>query len=845
MPTGRSTTHLAALLTILLLAGCGDRDSTGENVDLRGGALTVDYPLDESVFPPDFSPPTFLWHDESPDADTWRIEVTFADGSDPLVATTDGPPPPVGEIDPGAIGPTNSLYEGTPYQLSAHSWTPSADHWSEIQRRAVDGPATVAIIGMAASDPAAALSRGTVSLTTSRDPVGAPIFYRDVPLMAGVGKNGVIVPIDPKALPRIKWRLRDLSKPESKVLLTGVPVCANCHSFSSDGNTLGMDVDGPQGDKGAYAMTTLARETVIDSEDVITWNSFENKDEAGKTIGFLSRISPDGTVAISTVNEALFVNNFTNYKFLQVFFPTRGILAWCSRETGVIKSLPGGDDPDYVQYNPVWFPDGKNLVFARAKAIDPYPEGRPIPEYAGDPNETRIQFDLYRIPFNDGEGGTPVPIEGASANGMSNTFPKISPDGKWIVFTQCENGQLMRPDSRLWIVPAEGGTAREMRCNTRLMNSWHSFSPNGRWLVFSSKSNTPYTQLFLTHIDEDGNDTPAILIPNSTASNRASNIPEFVNRSYDDFTTIDMPAVDHHRHFQEGRKLVKQGRFEEAAEAFARSVKKEPDFLQANAELGRTLLELGRHEEARKRLMHTLELDPESAIVYVNLGILDVKEGKPADARRHLLKAIDLDSGSHMAHYNLGFLLHDQGKLKEALAYFERAARLKPTDAQSRNILGWTLQGLGNWDAAIDEYRAALKHNPKHATAQANLLAALRARGRHEEILAYLESLIESRPEDLGLRVGLAWELATRPEDRLRDGARAVKLAEACRAAAGEQPGLLNVLAAAYAEAGRFPEAVKTATRALALVKAGKGAVAPGLDKRLEGYRNRRAHRQP
>ena len=68
-----------------------------------------------------------------------------------------------------------------------------------------------------------------------------------------------------------------------------------------------------------------------------------------------------------------------------------------------------------------------------------------------------------------------------------------------------------------------------MRCNTPLMNSWHSFSPNGRWLVFSSKSRSPYTQMFLTHLDEEGNDSPAILIENATAANRAVNIPEFVN----------------------------------------------------------------------------------------------------------------------------------------------------------------------------------------------------------------------------------------------------------------------------------------------------------------------------
>ena len=92
---------------------------------------------------------------------------------------------------------------------------------------------------------------------------------------------------------------------------------------------------------------------------------------------------------------------------------------------------------------------------------------------------------------------------------MSNDFPKVSPDGRWIVWVQNKNGLLMRPDSRLFMVPFEGGKARLMNCNTLLMNSWHTFSPNGRWLAFSSKARGPYTQLMLTHIDANGNDSPA------------------------------------------------------------------------------------------------------------------------------------------------------------------------------------------------------------------------------------------------------------------------------------------------------------------------------------------------
>ena len=197
--------------------------------------------------------------------------------------------------------------------------------------------------------------------------------------------------------------------------------------------------------------------------------------------------------------------------------------ACCSR-------LPGADDARFVQMGAVWSPDGQYLVFARATGHRPQSAGRAAGEIR-QRSRTSSRSSTTSTGFRSttGEGGAPEPIAGASRNGMSNTFPKVSPDGRWIVFVQCRNGELMRPDSQLYIVPAEGGTARRMRCNTTRMNSWHSFSPNGRWMVFSSKARSPYTQMYLTHLDADGNDSPPILIDNATAANRAANIPEFVN----------------------------------------------------------------------------------------------------------------------------------------------------------------------------------------------------------------------------------------------------------------------------------------------------------------------------
>ena len=205
----------------------------------------------------------------------------------------------------------------------------------------------------------------------------------------------------------IAWRLRDISKPDSRLLLTDMLTCTNCHSFSADGKTLGLDVDGPRGDKGSYAIASIQREMSIENKNVISWNSFKDKPRDHKTIGFLSQMSPDGKYAVTTLNESVFVWNFLDYRFLQVFYPTRGILGYYRRETGEIKAFPGADDPRFVHCDPSWSPDGQYLVFARAEAKDPYPEAGKYPEYANDPAEPRSSTTCIEFHFTQGEGAHP------------------------------------------------------------------------------------------------------------------------------------------------------------------------------------------------------------------------------------------------------------------------------------------------------------------------------------------------------------------------------------------------------------------------------------------------------
>jgi tetratricopeptide (TPR) repeat protein len=467
----------------------------------------------------------------------------------------------------------------------------------------------------------------------------------------------------------------------------------------------------------------------------------------------------------------VYVANFKDYRFLQVFYPTRGILAVYDRETRRIQALPGASDPEYVHTAAVWSPDGQYLVFQRARATEAYPPGRKVAAYSGDPNELPVRYDLYRIPFNGGQGGVPEPVPGASGNGMSNTFPKVSPDGRWIVFVKCRNGMLMRPDSELWIVPALGGPARRMRCNTPLMNSWHSFSPNGRWMVFSSKSRTPYTRMFLTHLDEDGNDTPPIMVENAAAPDRAVNLPEFVNLPPGGLLSIDVPAAEFYRLFD-----------------------------------------------------RALELD---------------RQGQHAAAAAEWEKALALDRDNAKAHTNLGIALSNSGDATRAMAHFERAVELNPYYAEARNNLGAALVQADKPEAAASQFRAALEANPDFVEARHNLALALIQAGKCAEALPHLRQVLAANPASVDLLTAAAGVLASCPP--VRDPAAAVRYAEQARdRTKGDDVSVLDVLSAAYAAAGRYPEAAASATRALAIARRqGNAELVRQLEARFALYQGR------
>ena len=363
---------------------------------------------------------------------------------------------------------------------------------------------------------------------------------------------------------------------------------------------------------------------------------------------------------------------------------------------------------------------------------------------------------------------------------MSNNFPKVSPDGKWIIFVQCKNGLLMRPDSKLYIVPFEGGEARPLESNLPVMNSWHSFSPNGRWLAFSSKSPSLYTHLYLTHIDEQGHASPPVVVEDATASNRAVNIPEFVNLGPEGLDRIETPAIDFYRDFDHAQQLQDSHKYADAVPAWQLAAAKDPTDARPLNNMGVALAATGKSAEAVEAYKKSLSISNDSSQTHNNLGSVLAQSGQMDEAQAEVRKAIELNPDNGSAHINLGHILEVQGgHRQQAIEELTRGIELAPKSSDGHNIYGVILARMGKLDEAIDELQKAVDLAPQSAECRYNLGRALAASSRFADALPQFEA--------------------------------------AAALSNGQEPSILQMLAAMYSETGQYQKAVDTAQHSLDL----------------------------
>ncbi|MEN8150950.1 MAG: tetratricopeptide repeat protein, partial [Planctomycetota bacterium] len=155
------------------------------------------------------------------------------------------------------------------------------------------------------------------------------------------------------------------------------------------------------------------------------------------------------------------------------------------------------------------------------------------------------------------------------------------------------------------------------------------------------------------------------------------------------------------------------------------------------------------------------------------------------------------------------------------------------------------LRKLGRMDEALDPLRKAVEADPTNGAMRRDLANLLLTRGHAGEGVGHLKTLLGQTPGDPDLRITLAWILSTYPDEDARDGALAVRLMEEARPEGPEQPEFLDVKAAAYAEAGRFDDAVKTARRGRELARSRRGNLEQEIAARLKLYEAKKPYRQP
>jgi tetratricopeptide (TPR) repeat protein len=232
---------------------------------------------------------------------------------------------------------------------------------------------------------------------------------------------------------------------------------------------------------------------------------------------------------------------------------------------------------------------------------------------------------------------------------------------------------------------------------------------------------------------------------------------------------------------------------------------------------------------------HAIACTTNNAVAHYGLAMGLIEKGREDDATAEFQRAVEADPNYILARFNLGTALARRGRLDEAMAQFQRAIETRSDFAPAHGMLGILLLEKGRVEEAIAELRQVLKIEPENWQVRDRLGTVLFQRGQVDEAITQFQAMLASPSGDAraqareNLRT-IAWVLATSPDAARRNGVKALELAQELSGASGnDDPGQLVTLAAAYAEVGRFPDAIATTDRALQLSAVQTNASLTGL----------------
>jgi tetratricopeptide (TPR) repeat protein len=289
-----------------------------------------------------------------------------------------------------------------------------------------------------------------------------------------------------------------------------------------------------------------------------------------------------------------------------------------------------------------------------------------------------------------------------------------------------------------------------------------------------------------------------------------------------------------------GTALLQTGRADEAAIHFQKALEIQPRYAEARNNLGNVFFQKGRMDEAVADYQKALQINPKLALGRYNLGVAFLQNRRVHESVEHFQGALEIEPDFAKAHYNLGIAFVQLGRVSEAIAHYNEALEINPNYAEAEYNLGIALLQIGRLNEAVSHYNKALAINPNYVEAHNNLGTALLQLGRVSEALAHFQKAMEINPLNVEAQNNMALVLATFPETRVRNGTKAVELAERADHLSGNANASISAtLAAAYAEAGQFPNAITTARRALQLATdQGNTALADAIRAQIRLYQS-------
>ena len=292
-------------------------------------------------------------------------------------------------------------------------------------------------------------------------------------------------------------------------------------------------------------------------------------------------------------------------------------------------------------------------------------------------------------------------------------------------------------------------------------------------------------------------------------------------------------------HYNFGNLLAAHGKFTEAADHYILSLREKPGSAEAHNNLGVMCLHLGKPDEAADEFQAALNIQPDFPEAHVQMGDVLSDLQQPVPAQAHYAEAVQQKPDFAYAHLRLGLGLAQDGDVEDAVAQLLTVTKLDPTNATAYNDLGRIFIAQKNFDSAAEVFAKAVQLDPANADFQARLATTLAYQRKIAEAVKVYQDALRLKPDlPIALR-NLAWILATDSKPEIRNGAEAVKLAEHANALIPKpDPSYLEVLDAAYAEAGRFDDAIKTAEKVQQLcTNEQQKVIADRAAKRLELYK--------